>query len=115
MIVAESLAPAASVALAAPAATPAVPAAITVPAALAAPAIPAAPAAPAAPAIPAAPVEPRVFGKGMAAINEQDNTEYRALARMNVVCSHCGALHWIEVMISVTILFTIIILYLSIY
>lgn len=88
----------------------------TASAALAAPAVLGAPVDPVAFAAPAAPAEqlPRVFGNGMAAINEQDNSEYRTLGRMNVACSHCGALHWIEVMISVIILFTII-LYLSLY
>jgi hypothetical protein len=80
------------------------------------PADPAAPAASAAPAAPAAPIGPRVFGNDMAAIkeHEQDDTEYRNLGRMNVACSHCGALHWIEVMIShyhITILFTVTLLY----
>ncbi|KAK5809422.1 hypothetical protein F5H01DRAFT_280754, partial [Linnemannia elongata] len=73
----------------------------------AAPAVPAAPApapapAPAAPAVtdpaPAAPAAPTVreFGNGLAAHKEQDDTVYRTLGRMNVACSHCGALHWIE-------------------
>lgn len=78
-------------------------AALAVPAAPAAPAAPTAPAPPAAlapPAAPAAPAEPRVFGNGKAAIKEeQDDTEYKTLGRMNVACPHCTALHWIEVLI----------------
>ena len=77
------------------------------PAVFAAPAAPAASvfAAPAAPAAsvlaaPAAPAEPRVFGNGKAAIKEeQDNTAYKTLGRMNVACAYCGALHWIQVLI----------------
>lgn len=78
----------------------AVPAAPTAPAAPIAPIAPAAPAASPAPAAPPAPGEPRVFGNGKAAIKEeQDDTEYKTLGRMNVACSHCTALHWIEVLI----------------
>lgn len=43
------------------------------------------------------------FRNVIAAVKEQDDTEYMTLGRMNLVCSHCGALHWIKVMISVTI------------
>ena len=73
---------------------------------LAAPIVPAVPSEFAAPAFPApliVPDIPRVFGNGMAAFKEQDDTKYKTLGRMNVVCSRCSALHWIEVMISVTI------------
>jgi len=65
----------------------------------AAPAAPTAPTAPTAPAAPAAPCDVRVFGNGMAALKEQDDTQYKTLDRMNVACSHCGALHWKEVLI----------------
>lgn len=81
---------------------PIAPAAPTAPATFAIPIIPAIPAAPAAPAAaPAVPDAPavRVFGNGMASCKEQDDTEYKTLDRMNVVCSHCGALHWREVTI----------------
>ncbi|KAH7054771.1 hypothetical protein BKA57DRAFT_434412 [Linnemannia elongata] len=99
LFMAESAALAVPAAPAAPTA-PAVPAAPTAPAAPIAPIAPAAPAASPAPAAPPAPGEPRVFGNGKAAIKEeQDDTEYKTLGRMNVACSHCTALHWIEVLI----------------
>ena len=95
-------APAAPAAPAAPDPAPTVPAAPDP-----APAVPAAPdpapaPAPAAPAAPAAAAPAptvREFGNGLAAHKEQDDTVYRTLGRMNVACSHCGALHWIEVLI----------------
>ncbi|KAG0366643.1 hypothetical protein BGX24_003610, partial [Mortierella sp. AD032] len=87
---AESTAPCAAPPAALAPATLAVPAALTalaVSVASAAPIAPAPPIAPAIPAIPpAAPIGPRVFGNGMAAINEheQDDTVYRSLGRMNI-------------------------------
>ncbi|KAH7043152.1 hypothetical protein BKA57DRAFT_441153 [Linnemannia elongata] len=83
---------------------PAVPPAVsTAPAAPAPPDAPApAPPATPSPAPPATPAPPavRVFGNGLAAHNEQDDTVYRTLGRMNVVCSYCGALHWIEMLLA---------------
>jgi hypothetical protein len=40
---------------------------------------------------------PRIFGTGKAASSPQQKTVYKTLGRMNVLCSHCSALHWIEV------------------
>ncbi|KAF8950580.1 hypothetical protein BGZ46_004430, partial [Entomortierella lignicola] len=42
------------------------------------------------------PEVPNVFGTGLAAVKTQDDTEYTTLGPMNVVCSHCHALHWTE-------------------
>jgi hypothetical protein len=68
-------------------------------------AAPAAAAAPAAPIVPAPIADQRVFGNGIAAIKERDDTEYKTLERMNVGCPYCGALHWIEVFMLVVFYF----------
>ncbi|KAG0196032.1 hypothetical protein BGX33_002212, partial [Mortierella sp. NVP41] len=65
---------------------PAVPAVSAVPAVPDAPAVPVVHAVPAVPVVHAALAAPavRVFGNGLAAHKEQDDTVYRTLGRMNV-------------------------------
>lgn len=41
--------------------------------------------------------EIRVFGTALAAFRTPDDTTYNSLRRMDVPCSECGAMHWIEV------------------
>lgn len=41
--------------------------------------------------------EIRVFGTAIAAFRTPDDTTYNSLGRMDVPCSDCGAMHWIEV------------------
>jgi hypothetical protein len=39
----------------------------------------------------------RVFGSAKAANQSTEIVAYKQLGRMNVLCSHCGAMHWVEV------------------
>lgn len=39
----------------------------------------------------------RVFGRGKAAIAAREKIKYKDTGKMNVVCPHCGALHWMGV------------------
>lgn len=40
---------------------------------------------------------PIVYGTVVVAVKMQDDTQYQSLERMDIVCSHYGALHWMEV------------------
>jgi len=39
----------------------------------------------------------RVFGTAIAANQVTETSTYKLLGRMNVLCCHCGVMHWMEV------------------